>query len=168
MVNKMTNPRALKRSNELGRDALAPYRRGLGRYEEELTPRTPTFAATILLNGEHLPFSNCPVDTREYPDASLQADSRVAIQGLINLVKTFKPDSGSCIKAISYTVENGAFMLKTEFNSQTNCTKWINAPSNETKTKACHKMACAGECIDPDMRKIFARILPELYGTTQR
>lgn len=166
----MNHQRDFQRSNGLDHDMLIPYR-GLDFCEEEMAPQIPTFVNAISLNGEYLPFTHCPTDTRKYPDASLRAnssDSRAAIQNLMSLLDTIKLNPESCVKAITYAVEHGAFTLKTEFNPKTKCTNWMHTPSKQTKTKMCHKFACAGECIDQDMRKIFERILPDVYGTTQR
>lgn len=88
------------------------------------------------------------------------------IQNLTNLAKTMKPAPQSCIRAIEYVLDNGTFVLITEFNMKTKCTDWMSAPSDETKKEMCHKFSRTGECIDPDMRKIFAHLLPEMYGTT--
>ncbi|MBP5363795.1 MAG: hypothetical protein J6Y49_00380 [Alphaproteobacteria bacterium] len=95
-------------------------------------------------------------------------DGYTTIQNLTNLAKTMEPEPQSCIRAIEYVLDNGTFVLITEFNMKTKCTDWMDEPSDETKQKLCRKFSCAGECIDADMRKILALILPETYGTTQR
>ncbi|MBO7066784.1 MAG: hypothetical protein J6W40_04145 [Alphaproteobacteria bacterium] len=95
-------------------------------------------------------------------------DGYTTIQNLTNLAKTMEPEPHSCIRAIESMLDNGTFVLITEFNMKTKCTDWMDEPSDETKQKLCRKFSCAGECIDADMRKILALILPEIYGTTQR
>ena len=93
-------------------------------------------------------------------------DGYTTIQNLTNLAKTMEPEPHSCIRAIESMLDNGTFVLITEFNMKTKCTDWMSAPSDETKKEMCHKFSRTGECIDPDMRKIFAHLLPEMYGTT--
>lgn len=164
----MINPHLLRRLKRSDCDMPTPSR-ALDCHNEELTLQIPMFVSAITLNGEYLPFTQCPADTRKYPSSvPLEANNMAAIQGVIKLLETAQPGPESCVKAIIYTVSNGAFMLKTEFNPKTKCTNWMSAPSEQTKTNMCRKFACAGECIDQDMRKIFARILPNVYGTTQR
>ena len=89
-----------------------------------------------------------------------------SIKDFRDLIETFKPAQQSCIKAITYELDKGTITLATEFHQKTKCTDWMDVPSDETKQKLCRKFSCAGECIDTDMRKVFAHLLPEMYGTT--
>lgn len=93
-------------------------------------------------------------------------DGYTTIQNLTNLAKTMKPAPQSCIRAIEYVLDNGTFVLITEFNMKTKCTDWMDVPSDETKKEMCHNFSRTGECIDPDMRKILAHLFPEMYTNT--
>ena len=119
-------------------------------FEEEEYTASQTSTNIVSLNGRCLHIRN----------------GNVTIKNLTDLTKTMEPAPQSCIRAIEYMLDNGTFVLITEFNIKTKCTDWMSAPSDKTKKEMCHKFSCTGECIDPDMRKILAHLFPEMYGTT--